>query len=286
MLLTFLFFKVEEIANILHPIKESIFSSNSDKKNYSCDLTKYSPLTDSPNAWYINSMLISHACGGIDGRDYTNSIEALDLALERGHRIIEVDFSITLDNYVVCDHNYGLNVNYDKFMSEKKKYLYSPLDLNMLLDYMQAYPDMYVVTDVKYESVDFIEVLSLIKDTAEKTNRLDILDRFIVQIYYDDDYDNIMDIYPFKNVVYTLYAKQPDDMYSVAEFCLQKGIHVVTIGAPAIYSEDDISMFTQYNIKVFAFTVNDLDEIKKLRHYGVSGFYTDYIINSDLLLIE
>lgn len=61
--------------------------------------------------WYEQYGLIAHAGGGItvDGRQYsyTNSREAVEQSYAAGHRVIELDFALTSDEYLVCTHDWA-----------------------------------------------------------------------------------------------------------------------------------------------------------------------------------
>ena len=49
---------------------------------------------------------VPHAGGGINGKTYTNSYDALDLSIKRGFSYFEIDFSFTSDDRLVCLHDW------------------------------------------------------------------------------------------------------------------------------------------------------------------------------------
>ena len=51
--------------------------------------------------------MVAHAGGGIDGKAYTDSIDALDLNLKKGFTYFELDFVLTSDNNLVCMHGWN-----------------------------------------------------------------------------------------------------------------------------------------------------------------------------------
>lgn len=82
------------------------------QQNHSQDTTSDSnvtPGTEPPYnfdySWLENHPYIAHAFGGILGHTYTNSYEAFLLNYQLGHRIFEVDFSLTEDDYTVAAHD-------------------------------------------------------------------------------------------------------------------------------------------------------------------------------------
>ena len=56
---------------------------------------------------WTGSLTIAHAGGMIDGHDYTNSLEAILANYSKGQRVFEIDFARTIDNQLVCTHNWS-----------------------------------------------------------------------------------------------------------------------------------------------------------------------------------
>ena len=74
-------------------------------------------------------------------------------------------------------------------------------------------------------------------------------------------------------------------MNRVAQFCLEKDIHVVTMPVGWIKDKEYISVFRDMNIKVYTNTINDFDTLLDYKDRGVYGFYTDYVKPADLPFI-
>jgi hypothetical protein len=56
-----------------------------------------------------NNNIISHAMGEIDGHYYTNSLEAFQYSYyNKGSRVFEVDFELTLEGILVARHDWRL----------------------------------------------------------------------------------------------------------------------------------------------------------------------------------
>ena len=49
---------------------------------------------------------VAHAGGGIRGKTYTNSLDALDQNIKNGFVYFEIDFSLTKDDQLVCLHDW------------------------------------------------------------------------------------------------------------------------------------------------------------------------------------
>lgn len=64
-----------------------------------------SPIFSNDISLNDNRYFIAHACGEIDGHDYTNSQEAILRSLAKGYKYIEIDLGLTKDSILVCYHD-------------------------------------------------------------------------------------------------------------------------------------------------------------------------------------
>ncbi|MBD5542787.1 MAG: hypothetical protein HDR01_00725 [Lachnospiraceae bacterium] len=245
--------------------------------------------------WCEDYKVISHALGGIDGIDYTNSYEALEFSYEKGQRVVEADFLFTSDGALVLRHYWEDDLGQENFdgsaptLEEFKAMpifsVYTPMTAEELAAYMSSHGDLYLVTDVKHKmkSTTFEDTMKEFVKIAKETDA-SILKRVIVQIYCEDDYKKMEKIYPFESYIFTLYKlpKEYKDQYGkIAEFCKKNGISVVTMPAKWVKEKSDIEELTGNDIKVYVHTVNEYEEAVKLLEMGVSGIYTDYLYESD-----
>ena len=254
------------------------------------DLNQYEPMEKNQAVWLQNSVLLAHAMGGIDNTTYSNSLEAFKQAYENGFRIFEVDFSVTSDNKVVCAHDFSnvenKTMDYDSFMNSKIENKYSPLDVKKMVQLMKQYPDIYIMTDFKWDNSlgsDHKEVITIIEEIVKeaKEQQEELLQRFIVQIYGPDSYEIIEKIYPFEHYVYTLYHYASPIYEEILAFCLEHNIPVVAMGIERI-NQERTKYFEDWNIDVLVYTVNELEKSKELVDYGVDGIYTDWLLPKDL----
>lgn len=251
------------------------------------DLDKYEPLSEGMAEWLKEDTLLAHAMGGIDESDYTNSLEAFEEAYENGFRVYEVDLVVTKDGEVICSHEYldenGEMMEYTSFMQEKIEGKYTPVDMTKLIDLMETYPDVYMMTDIKWDNSmgssneDVITLVSALVEEARIRETGDILDRMIIQIYNPKSYEIIQNIYPFKHYVYTLYHYASPIYEEILGFCLENKLPVVAMETSRI-SEDIVEYFNAWNIDVLVYTVNDEATANQLREYGVKGIYTDWLV--------
>lgn len=109
---------------------------------------------------------IAHAGGEIDGKTYTNSLDAMNLNYRKGFRLFELDIVKTSDNFYVAAHDWkhwaGI-AEYDgdlpprlkTFMRHKIHGKYLPLDMNTINVWFAEHPDAILVTDKVNTPADF-----------------------------------------------------------------------------------------------------------------------------------
>jgi len=157
--------------------------------------------------------LVAHAGGGLIGRTYTNSLEALEANYAKGHRYFELDFSWTADGRLVLIHDWRRTFTkwfnakgipkLNQFKSLKMNYGMTQMSLEDLIKWLKGHKDAFVVTDVKAPN------LSVLKRISNKTGKLRV--QFIPQIYSLSEYAPAKE-FGFKNIILTLYClKMPDE---------------------------------------------------------------------------
>lgn len=247
---------------------------------------KKTPFLDDENCWYSTCHIVRHAGGGLNKYAYLNCVEAIKESVRISDQaVIELDFRKTYDDEVILLHdiknvriseeknNKGNEVlKYADFMNLKIMGKYTPLDLKGLLGLLEEYKGINVIVDGN------IEVMARIINSVRKIDEK-ILDRFIIQLYRYDDYEKIEKMYNFKNYIFTLYASGLYiwDFKEIVGFCLKYNIPVVTMPKEYVRNSNTLNIFTKYNIKVYAHTVNDIAQWEELQKMGVWGIYTDYL---------
>ncbi len=217
--------------------------------------------------WYDGNRVVTHALGAIDGVAYTNSKEALESSYAKGNKAFECDMIFTSDQKLVAYHDWDAGMiegvseenipTKEEFMNAKIYGKYTPISLDEIVIFMKEHPDVYIITDTKTgDCAEFQEWV----DTAEAYQCPDILDRVVVQIYHAYMYKDIQKIYPFKNVIFTLYAEgyrgDPDQMEKYSEFCRLHEIDIITM-REEFYSDELHEICQKYGIELFVHTVND-----------------------------
>lgn len=228
------------------------------------------------------------------GNTYTNSHEAFLLNYSLGQRIFEIDIDTTDDNQLVLLHEQndwrsragidGASVNtrdftYNNFKSSLMDGKYHTLSLDDMLNLMVAYPDIYIITDTK--ATDPQVVNAQFSNLVEKVQSIDesLLQRIIPQIYNEAMLDELMAVYNWESIIYTLYADPVWTDQTVADFMKRTGVNFITLWGKWC-TEERIAFWQEQNpeIIVAAHTINDLDVANNLRGIGVDLIYTDFLI--------
>lgn len=249
------------------------------------DFSDYPPFTTDDNAWTEDVHLIYHAGGGIDGLDYTNSKEAIESTLDSGNRYIEIDFSYTSDQELVCMHYWQ-----EQWRSEEAPSLqeftngqifgkYTPMTASDLISYMEDYPDLHIIIDTK--ETDHLSVIEdLIQLSAYDTS---ITDRFIIQLYDAGVKAEIMQLYPFSdsNFLFTAYKLGSRFPNKIMNICYEENISVITVPY-GDWGQETLDLFLSKNIIVYENTVNRPDLANEELQRGVHGLYTDFLSPEDI----
>lgn len=244
----------------------SCTSQSSNKPNIKEESSSLEPTT-----------LVSHAAGSIYGYTYTNSLEALEKSYEDGFELVEIDFNWTSDDELVCIHDWesmaeklfmreGEILSLEEFKAAKTFQDLTLMSLEDLADWLRENPDIYIVTDIK---IDNIEALKLIKESYK-----DIQDRFVPQIYNLEEYDPVKDM-GYENIILTLYGLDLRDD-EIIDFIETNPLFALTIPGEEKYFEF-VDSLKDFDLFIYAHTINTLAEFEILHSIGVSGIYTDHL---------
>lgn len=238
---------------------------------------------------------IGHSFGEIDGDTYTGSLEAFLENYQKGQRVFEVDFSLTSDEKMVLCHDWDMKIQMgvssvniptqEEFLSIPILNKYTPLSLEDLYDLMKEYPDIWIVTDTKDLSPETIEKqFTIIRNTALDMNMPEMLDRLVVQLYAEEMYQVVKNVYPFKSYIFTMYQRwygDIDDFKYICRWCADNGINKIAMG-PSFVTEEIVCIAQRYDLEVYVIGENEIENAKSFLESGISGIYTDEIEPSDL----
>ena len=220
---------------------------------------------------------IIHAGGAIDGYNYTNTFEAIENSYNLGNRYVEIDFMFSRDGHPICVHEWTniittgnrikLPVLKD-FLKYKIHDNYTPMWIGSVADYMRSHEDLFIITDTKASNERLLSYIA--------THYPDIMDRLIVQIYSEDQYDMAYNM-GFRNIIFTTYnlswelQSDPEYLKSFADTHKLAGY---TFPSYMCY-QDFINVMKQTGINLYTHTVDDPAEQKRLFSMGIDGIYTN-----------
>lgn len=248
------------------------------------------PMEAPADAWFQDHPLIFHAGGQIQGRCYTNCLEAVEktLAENPDKCVIEMDLIYTSDGALVCAHNWldaFLNQTeaptLEEFLSRKIQGKFTPLTAEQLLKIMAENPQMYLVTDIKHQGYPLAPVIEELAELCSWDES--VLSRMIIQLYTGREKQDILKVYPFRDdqFVFTTY-EWGVWQHEVAQICNEEGIFVIAVPHGEM-NDADAALMKELGFTVYEFTVNRPDEAQVSLARGISGFYTDDLIAEDVI---
>ena len=109
---------------------------------------------------------IAHGGGKINGKTYTNSLDALNNSYRNGFRLFELDIIKTADNVYVASHDWShwalitgykgpLPPSHKEFMRHKIYGNFEPLDISRINDWFKTHSDAILITDKVNEPKKF-----------------------------------------------------------------------------------------------------------------------------------
>ena len=218
---------------------------------------------------------IAHEGGGIDGRTYTNSKEALELSIKHGYKLFELDLNETTDRNLVAAHdwlsyrkNTGDKLDLDQAMSTadyvNKKIFnsYTPLTSNDIKKYFLENKDLYFITD--------------------KTNNFQLInssfpfpDRLFVEVFGVVNYIKAV-MYGIQRPMYAVGSLRLGAAFEYFKISLL-GIKYVTVNTVTVKKCPDLfARLKEDGVKIFIYTSNDPEFIDMaIKKYNAT-IYTDF----------
>lgn len=227
-----------------------------------------------PYAWARDHPLVAHAMGGVGGQDYTNSVEAWKNNYRLGYRVFEVDLRVLDDATVVCSHYQPSQSTVGEYRGSRTAGGYTPLTVDDLAALMVAYPDAWVMTDIKVgRGAPRDSVLRTLRSavSGDPTSQ----SRIIVQVYEEADWRYARKL-GFDNVVYSLYHQKVEEWPGSISFAAKNNIRVVGMPKEAV-TDDLVRQARQNRLWVAVYTVNSEAERARFEKMGVTHFYSDFL---------
>lgn len=237
-------------------------------------------------------MFVSHAMGGIEGKAYSNSLEAFQQNYAEGHRLFEVDLVMTADGELVLWHGWEKQIcskipkdevpTLQQFMNARIYDRYTPLSYTDLLRLMQKYPDIRVIIDTKDPDEETVRRnFAYIVGKAAEMNAEDVFGRIAVEIYTTQMLDTVEEIHHFDTYImlfYRLFRKQPTaaQFRSIIRFAASRGIDLAAIDVKW-WKPSFIKIAREYDVDIAVHTVNDAQQAEKLFSQGIKMIATDFL---------
>ncbi len=227
-----------------------------------------------PDPFFETIRIITHAGGGLQGMAYLNCREALPYYYSKGNRTFEFDVQESTDGHFVLSHD-PLELPEETFLQTRIDGRFAPMKLDILLEFVREKPDVTVIFDCKIGNLgNFARYL---KEHLEGT---DAINHVVIQVFREQDVLDIRQVYDFKMLHVCMYAA---DYSAVAERCLRQGIGAVSVSHKAISEREGWQLFAQKNICIFAYTVNKKKEFSDLREKKITGVFSDFLLESDVV---
>lgn len=224
--------------------------------------------------FFENISIITHAGGGMQGQSYLNCKEAFPFYYKEGNRVFEYDIDLSSDGKFICAHT-EKEITEKNHLNRKIDSRFSPISIDECLELIKSNKDIKVIFDCKF--INLTPFATYIKNSLVSENDLS---RIVIQIFNLENINQVRSVWDFK----MLYVCMQNTDYSDAvEICLNNDIHAVSVPLNATYDRSGWKLFEKANICSFVYTVNTVDEYSKIRSKGLTGAFSDFLFEKDVL---
>ena len=236
----------------------------------------------------VYEKVIAHGGGAYMGYETTNSVEAINKAIESGYKIIELDMDLSSDNKIIMLHDWDrtaehyFGTTFSRKLSQKQFSnltvygRFEVLTFEKLAEILEKDKDVRIVTDTKGDNID---LLSAIKEQYPK-----LTDRFIPQIYDYDQWSTVKDL-GFSDVIFTMYAMADPDLQKLASFVKEHDIYAVAM--PDYFAERGYcTQLSSKGIKVYIHPVSGYEDAQQYFKLGAYGIYSGSLLPEEFSGIE
>lgn len=223
---------------------------------------------------------IAHAGGGIHNKRYTNTIEAMDLNLEKGFSLFEIDFIWTSDGEIVCLHDWDrtpkwllgyegeVALSLKEFQALKnEQFDMKPCDIYSLSTWVQQNPNTYIVTDFKGKNLKGHQVMKEVINDAHS--------RIIPQFTQPEQYAELKKM-GYQHLIWTLYSFKGKNQ-SVIDHSKDMDLFAITM-PPHKAKQGLAKAIKPLGIPTYVHTINDTEEaLDYQKTWGLTSVYTDFL---------
>lgn len=286
--------------------KEQAIYESIHQNIHNININAFEKIKIDSSVWYNNYSIISHGGGGIDGKLYSESKEAMELSYSKGNRVFDIDISETADKRLVLCHGWDENVEqttvpmsksivcydnlgtihynlpkenriipkYNDFIQSKVYGLYHRQSFDDLLQFMEKYPDVYIAPDVPADR--FVEMYKRMVQHIKSRGKQELLDRFIVRISDTTTVGKIKEIDCLKNYAYKCYDIENHNYYDVLNFMMKNSIPVIIL--PYKHVDDEgIKILLDKGIRIYFGVVDYLTDYEIAKNHGNSGIVSNFL---------
>lgn len=226
-------------------------------------------------------LLIAHAGGGVNNRAYMNSLEALDLNYQLGHRFFEIDFNWTSDGKLVAIHDWENTYKrlfdstgvptFEQFMKKNMNHEQSQLSLSKLDQWLKQHKDAYIITDIKGNNIYGLKSMITEMDAAPE--------QIIPQMYHPSNYQLIKSM-GYNHVIFTLYATNLP-YFEIIDFVKNNPLFAVTVHPAKKNFRAILEGMNGIGTFVYVHTYNTISELIHYKDMKVDGIYTDFLYQDE-----
>lgn len=239
---------------------------------------------DEGEAWFLQSSLISHACGGIVNQRkiaYTNSKEAFQYSMDKRFKLLECDVLFVGDE-LTLGHDY-------KCFYESRREHYAAMTLRELLQQLEQHKEVYCLIDVKWKNHDeyraaVSQIDKTVSESSAGNSKRQALKRQIVMEVYDETTIRIAKENHFE-MIFTQYKNPNWECFmNTAILCHRYHIRAVALAVSSCFlMEKFIKIITDKGIRIFAFSTDSINAYSALRKMNISGIFTNYLTENDIV---
>jgi len=227
---------------------------------------------ESRDPFFAPIRIITHAGGGLQGQNYLNCAEAPGYYYAQGNRVFEFDVTMALDGRFVLSHD-DVNITEEEFLDRKLDRRFTPMALGDALAFLEEHEDVTAIFDCKCGDLGAF-ARHLYKNTGKAARA-----RIVIQVFCEQDIAAIKSVFDFKLLYVCMYNA---DYQQVARHCLDHGVGAVSIAYKALRERTGWDVFARKNLCVFAYTVNTLDQYDWVRAQGLTGVFSDFLLETDV----
>lgn len=231
-------------------------------------------LKSSDNSFYSEYSYIAHAGGGIEGKTYTNSKEALLYSINNNFKLIEIDLLVTIDKKIIGYHDWNSLSEMCNFDKEKiKTYKLDSLKkCNFLIDDKNyTFLDDQSINKIFSKNDKLVLVTDKISDFSLIKKKFDFNNRIIVETFGIFNYLKAK-FFRVGNPMYNFTIGRRNNLY-VKIFNIR---FIATSADNVVRYKDLFQKYINEGRIIFAYSSNDKKFNKENIGSTVSAVYTDF----------